>query len=240
MLPIALGGLLGDLILRGADYTALFAVACGFAVLALLLSLPLRDLPRGETEEERSRGFRAALTQRDLLPIWGVTFAFALAVAAVFTFVKRYVDETGLASVGGFFSAYSGTAILLRLSLGWLPDRIGPKRVLFPALGAVVVACCLLAAATDARQVIVAGTFFGLGHGFAFPVLFGILVTRARIADRGSAMGIFTALFDAGAVVGGPLIGALIMSAGFGAAFAAAAGIVAVGMLVFGIWDGRR
>ena len=240
MLPIALGGLLGDLILRGAGYTALFSVACGFAALALLLSLPLRDLPRGETQEERSRGFRAALTQRDLLPIWGVTFAFALAVAAVFTFVKRFVDETGLASVGGFFSAYSGAAILLRLSLGWLPDRIGPKRVLFPALGAVVVACCLLAGATDARQVIIAGTFFGVGHGFAFPVLFGILVTRARDADRGSAMGIFTALFDAGAVVGGPLIGALIMSAGFGAAFAAAAGIVAVGMLVFGIWDGRR
>ena len=112
--------------------------------------------------------------------------------------------------------------------------------MLFPALGAVVVACCLLATATDARQVIVAGTFFGLGHGFAFPVLFGILVTRARDADRGSAMGIFTALFDAGAVVGGPLIGALIMSAGFGAAFAAAAGIVAACMLVFGIWDGRR
>ena len=240
MLPIALGGLLGDLILRGADYTALFSVACGFAVLALLLSLPLRDLPRGETEEERSRGFRAALTQRDLLPIWGVTFAFALAVAAVFTFVKRFVDETGLASVGGFFSAYSGAAILLRLSLGWLPDRIGPKRVLFPALGAVVVACCLLAGATDARQVIIAGTFFGVGHGFAFPVLFGILVTRARVADRGSAMGIFTALFDAGAVVGGPLIGVLVMCTGFGAAFAAAAGIVAAGMLAFGIWDRGR
>jgi predicted MFS family arabinose efflux permease len=240
MLPIALGGLLGDLILRGAGYTALFSAACGFAVLSLLLSLPLRDVPRGETEEERSRGFWAALTQRDLLPIWWITFVFALAVAAVFTFVKRYVDETGLASVGGFFSAYSGAAILLRLTLGWLPDRIGPKRVLFPALAAVAVACCLLAAATDAHQVIVAGTLFGLGHGFAFPVLFGILVTRARAADRGSAMGIFTALFDVGILVGGPLVGALIMGAGFGAAFAVTAGIVAAGTLVFGLWDGRR
>jgi MFS family permease len=240
MLPIALGGLLGDLILRGADYAALFSVSCGFAVLSLLLSLPLRDLPRGDAEQEASRGFWAALTQRDLLPIWWVTFAFALAVAAVFTFVKRFVDETGLASVGGFFSAYSGAAILLRLGLGWLPDRIGPKRVLFPALGGVALACCLLAGATDAHQVIIAGTLFGMGHGFAFPVLFGILVTRARDADRGSAMGIFTALFDAGAVAGGPLIGALIMGAGFGAAFAAAAGIVAAGMLSFLVWDGRR
>ncbi|HEY5658533.1 MAG TPA: MFS transporter, partial [Myxococcota bacterium] len=237
MLPIALGGLLGDLILRGSGYSALFVAACAFAALSLVLSLPLRDLPRGGAEEEPSRGFRAALTQRDLRPIWGVTFAFALAVAAVFTFVKRFVDETGLASVGGFFSAYSGAAIVLRLAFGWLPDRIGPKRVLYPALGAVVLACALLATATGARQVILAGTLFGLGHGFAFPVLFGILVTRARTADRGSAMGIFTALFDAGTVAGGPLIGALIMGAGFGAAFATAAGIVASGMLLFFVWD---
>lgn len=240
MLPIALGGLLGDSILRAADYTALFSAACGFAALALVCSLPLRDVPRGEIEDERSRGFWAALSQRDLLPIWWVTFSFALAVAAVFTFVKRYVDETGLATVGGFFSAYCGAAILMRLALGWLPDRIGAKRVLFPSLMAVTVACCLLAAATDARQVIVAGTLFGLGHGFAFPVLFGILVTRARAADRGSAMGIFTAFFDVGIAVGGPLIGVLIMGAGFAVAFAATAGIVGMGMLVFGAWDRGR
>jgi predicted MFS family arabinose efflux permease len=71
-------------------------------------------------------------------------------------------------------------------------------------------------------------------------VLFGILVTRARTADRGSAMGIFTAFFDVGIAVGGPLIGALIMGAGFAVAFAATAGIVAMGMLVFGAWDRGR
>jgi hypothetical protein len=53
-------------------------------------------------------------------------------------------------------------------------------------------------------------------------------------------MGIFTAFFDVGIAVGGPLIGALIMGAGFAVAFAATAGIVAMGMLVFGAWDRGR
>jgi MFS family permease len=240
MLPIALGGLLGDVILHRADYRMLFEVAAGMACISLLLSLPLRDAPRGGVDEEPSRGFMAALTQRDLLSIWWVTGAFALALASVFTFVKRFVDETGLASVGGFFSAYAGAAVFLRLTFGWLPDRVGPKRVLLPALCAVVAGFALLASAQSARAVIAAGTLFGLGHGFAFPVLFGILVTRARVADRGSAMGIFTALFDAGSVVGGPMIGAIITFAGFGAGFGTAGAIVAVGTGVFFVWDARR
>jgi MFS family permease len=240
MLPIALGGVLGDVILKRWDFDVLFMTSCGLAVLAFLLSLPLRDLPRGGGEEEPSRGFWAALTQRDLLPLWLVTCAFTLALASIFTFVKRFVDETGLATVGTFFSAYAGVAIVVRMFLGWMPDRVGPKRVLFPALGAMVAGFFLLATAGSAFQVLAAGTLFGIGHGYAFPVLFGIVITRARWADRGSAMGIFTALFDVGAVVGGPLTGALITLAGFGAGFGAAGAIIAVGGIAFFLWDGRR
>lgn len=241
MLPIALGGLLGDVILRTSDFRTLFMFSGALAGLSLLLSLPLHDIPRAGVEEEApARGFWAVLYQRDLLPIWWVTLAFTLALASIFTFVKRFVDETGLASVGAFFTAYAGAAILLRLTLGWLPDRIGPKRVLLPALSMVVAGFALLAYARDSTQVIAAGALFGLGHGFTFPVLFGIVVTRAQDTDRGSAMGIFTALFDLGLVIGGPLIGALIVVSGFGAAFATAGAVVAMGTGVFFFWDRRR
>jgi len=241
MLPIALGGLLGDVILGRWSYQALFWIAFMLAVLSFALALPLRDMPRGSREgDDASRGFRDALFQRDLLPVWCVAGAFALALAAVFTFLKRFVDETGLATVGSFFSAYAGVAIVLRLFLGWMPDRVGPKRVLYPALGVVVAAFALLATANSDNQVIAAGVLFGIGHGYTFPVLFGIVVTRAREADRGSAMGIFTALFDVGAVLGGPLTGVLISVAGFGAGFGVAGAIVLAGAVAFFFWDGRR
>jgi MFS family permease len=187
-----------------------------------------------------SRGFRAALSQHDLRPLWWITFVFSIALASVFTFLKRYVDESGLGTVGSFFSAYSAAAIALRVFFGWLPDRVGPMRVLVPALASLATAFGLLALATGPLQVSVAGVMFGIGHGFTFPILFGIVVTRARDADRGSAMGIFTALFDTGVVVGGPVFGAAIALAGFPGMFAAAACVVAGGTLLFLAWEGRR
>jgi MFS family permease len=240
MLPISLGAKLGDVILSRADYTTLFAAAAALSVLSLLLSLPLRDRVRDPVGAEPARGFRAALAQRDLLPLWWVGGVFATALASVFVFFKRYVDETGIGSVGDFFSAYAITAILLRVFAGWLPDRVGPKRVLLPALVALATAFMLLAGAESAGEVLVAGVLFGVGHGFTFPILFGILVTRAGEADRGSAMAIFTALFDTGVLVGGPLFGALITWAGFSTMFVSAAAAIAVGMVVFAVWDRGR
>ncbi len=240
MLPISLGGLLGEWILPRAGFDGLFVAAAALAALSLLFCLPLRDQPRSSGAAEPAAGFRAALGQRDLLPLWWIGAVFAVALTSVFTFFRRYVDETGLGSVGGFFTAYAGTAILLRLLLGWLPDRLGPKRVLLPALASLAGAFALLALARSEAQVLAAGVLFGIGHGFTFPILFAILVTRASDADRGSAMAIFTALFDLGMVLGNPLFGALVDGFGFAAMFASASLWVGVGLLSFGIWDRRR
>jgi MFS family permease len=241
MLSMSLGGLLGDMILTRWDYSALFHAALGFSVLSFVVSLPLHDHDRlGASDEEPSRGFAAALGQRDLLPLWWIGAVFAVALASVFAFLKRYVMETGLSTVGDFFTAYTGAAIFLRVFLGWLPDRVGPKRVLFPALLCLALAFVLLGSAQTSRDVVIAGALVGVGHGFTFPILFGMLVTRARDAERGSAMAIFTALFDLGVVIGGPLFGFVIDVGGFGAMFQTAAVAVGVGLLVFILWDRNR
>jgi len=241
MLPIALGATLGDQLLASHGYEALFLASFGFALASLLLSLPLQDVHRTEgVEPEPSRGFRAALTQPDLLPLWWIGGIFAIALASVFTFLKRYVDETGHGTVSAFFNAYTAVALSLRIGLGWLPDRVGPMRVLLPALFCLTLAFVLLALADGPGDVILAGMMFGIGHGFTFPILFGIVVTRARDADRGSAMGILTGLFDLGVVLGGPLFGSIITAFGFSAAFGTAAAIVLLGTLVFVGWDARR
>jgi predicted MFS family arabinose efflux permease len=240
MLPIGLGGVLGDAILARLDYAALFTAAAALSALSLLASLPLRDRPREPAGDPGPTGFAAALMQRDLLPMWWIGTIFATALAGVFAFLKLFVMETGLASVGGFFTAYSLAAVAMRLLLGWVPDRVGPKRALLPSLAALAAGFVALALARSARDVLVAGVLCGVGHGFAFPILFGMVVTRARSAERGSAMAVYTALFDAGVVIGGPLFGLLIRVGGFSAMFAAAALTIATGTLVFALWDRGR
>ena len=239
LLPISLGGLLGDVILARAGYTQLFQVAAGFAALSLLFSLPLRDhSPAGA--DLPARGFLAAVAERDLLPLWFLGSVFAVALTATFTFLKTYVMETGIGSVGLFFTAYSVAGVLLRLFFGWVPQRIGPKRALFPALGMLAAGYLLLAFAPGTQALLAAGTLCGLGHGFTFPILLGLVVTRARAAERGAAMSLFTALFDGGVLIGGPALGAMIRFAGYPAMFASAAALVATGAVVFAIWDRAR
>ena len=243
MLPISMGGVLGDWILVHWDYSLLFRVSFGFAVAALLLSLPLRDVPNRATEDGADGvplGFRTTLLQRDLLPLWWITTVFSLGLAAMFTFVKTFVMATELGTVGGFFTAYTAIALALRVFFGWLPDRYGPKRTLFPALVTLALGFFALADANSAEDVIVAGLLCGVGHGFSFPILFGMVVKRCRDADRGSAMAIYTGLFDVGLLVGGPTLGFVIDARGHAAMFATAGVAIVIGLLSFAFWDRGR
>jgi predicted MFS family arabinose efflux permease len=243
MLPIALGAIAGDAILARAGYAVLFQVALGFAALALALALPLPEMAAtaAAREVEKPRGFRRVLVQPDLIPLWGIGTVFSLALAAMFTFLKTFVMTTGIGSVGGFFSAYAGAALALRIFLGWVPDRVGAKRVLFPALIALAVGFFALALAHDDRDVLLAGVLCGAGHGYTFPLLFTMVVNRARDADRGTAMSIYTALFDLGVLLGGPFLGGLIDRFGYTTMFITDATLILAGTAAFALVDrGRR
>ena len=74
------------------------------------------------------------LAQRSLAPVWVSSAVFFMATASIFTFLKTYVLASGYGSVGGFYGAYAGIAVLLRVFLGWIPDRVGAARLLGPAL----------------------------------------------------------------------------------------------------------
>jgi len=239
MLPISLGGVIGDLLLPEPGYPALFATALGLAGVSLLLSLLLTEEARPPARDHSGQGFRAALRQRSLLPLWGIGAIFSLVLTAFFVFIKRFVDETGIGSVGLFFSAYTAAALVLRVFFGWLPDRVGAKRVLLPALLCLVAGLFWMAHTTSARDLWIAGVLCGIGHGYTFPILFGLVVTRTPEANRGTAMAIFTALFDLGVLVGGPVFGWVIERSGFGAMFQLGGGLLALGTAAF-FWGDAR
>jgi len=240
MLPISIGGLLGDWILARADYTALFASAFAFSVVAAIVALPLRDAPPAPFEDGSAgpRGFLATLRQYDLMPLWWITTIFFLALSGIFIFLKTYVMTRGVGSVGGFFTAYTAVAIGLRLGLGWLPDRIGPVRVLTPSVLAIAVGVGVLAFAETGREVMVAGALCGLGHAYTFPILSGLVVSRAGDRDRGAALAIYTGIADVGAVIGGPVFGVIVDRVGYGAMYGLVAVVIAAGLCVFLPWNG--
>ena len=239
LLPIALGGLIGDMILRAAGFTELFLAATGFALVALVLSLPLAETaPRGLADSEHRLGFFGAVKEPSLGPVWLVTGVFSVVLIAYFVFLKTFIVETGIGTVGLFFGFYALTAILLRLFFGWLPDRVGMRRVLYPAMASLALGFVVLALARSASSVAAAGVLSGVGHGFGFPILMALVVTRAPMADRGSAVAVFTAEFDVGLLVGGPLLGFVIAWLGYPAMFLTCSALTIAGAAAFSWWDG--
>ncbi len=239
MLPISIGGVVGDYVLAHGGFPRLFTLATACAAAGLLLSLPLRDVTRAPSSRPRA-SFVDAVWSRSLRPLWFAGGAFATALVAHFVFMKTFVLRYHIGSMSGFFSAYAFTAVALRLFLGGVPERFGPKRVLVPAFGFVVAGQLLLSIASTSGHIVLAGVLCGLGHGFAFPILCGLVVERAHEADRGSALAFFTALFDLGALVGAPALGAIARASSYPTMFRCAAGLLAASTVVFVIIDRPR
>jgi MFS family permease len=239
LLPIAVAGVLGDVVLALAGFRELFLTAAVCAAVALLLSLLLPERKPAQRDGMARKGFVSIVRNPELRPLWWISGGFAFVLTAYFTFLRTFVDETGIGTVGLFFGTYGITAVLLRVFLGWLPDRVGPKRVLYPSVGAMAVGFLVLSGASGAGHIAVAGVLCGIGHGFGFPILSGMVVGRTPDEDRGSAMSFFTALFDLGILVGGPTLGFVITAFGYPTMFGVAAVTIVAVAFTFSLWDRR-
>jgi MFS family permease len=241
MLPLGIGGVMGDWVLARGTYVDLFWVIGACAIAGLLLSLGLgetRPTTKGGHRAARPRFF-AALWLPRLRPLWLVGLGFATPVAGYFVFLKSFVLDTGGESIGHAFAAYSITAITLRVLFGGLPDRVGMERVLHPSLVLTMVGLAWLGFDASPFALLGGSVLIGAGHGFAFPIISAMVVERTPDQNRGSAVALFTALFDIGVLAAGPSFGLIAREVGFAAMWFTAAVVVGLSAIVFAVWDPR-
>jgi MFS family permease len=239
MLPIGIGPTAANWLIAQRGWSWVFLTASSFAAISLALSFGLRDAPRARVASGPRASMLAVLGQRELRPIWFLGAAFATVLTAFFVFVPRFAQDTGIGSDATFFQTYMLAALILRIAFGWVPDRIGPHRALTPALLALVAGLVVMALATAPRDVAIAGFLCGLGHGYAFPILSGMVVSRVSDDSRGTALAIFTGLFDLGMLVGSSAFGALVEWQGFAVLYGVAALALAGALGTFTRWDAR-
>ncbi|MGE0705770.1 MAG: MFS transporter, partial [Vicinamibacterales bacterium] len=239
LLPVAAGAQFGDAILALATYREVFLGALGLAVFGGVLCLRLENVRSEHARPGSPRSVRATAAERDLVPVWLAGFAFFVAVAAIFGFMKTFVLETGLGRVGTFFTAYAGVAVSLRIFLGWLPDQVGAHRTLGLAMSAYAAGLLVLAVANSPALVVVAALLCGAGHGYSYPVLLSLVVGRTHYSERGVATAFFTSLDWLAHLVAGPAVGYVIEDAGYGEAFTLLAALLMIGIAVFYAIDRR-
>lgn len=236
LVPLATGGAIGDVLLNSGGFDTLFVVAASLSVASWLIIWLVPRQPMSGSGAPR-RGFWAALGQRDLLPVWWLTLLFAVGLEALFTFIRTYVDVRGTGSVGAFFLTYGGVAILVRVASSAGLDRLRQRPVIVVSVTLYAMGLASLGWAGSEFQMGVAAVLLGAGHGLLFPVLTALVVSRARDAERGSAMAIFTSLFDLAVLTAAPVAGAVIDWRGYTAAFVGLGVFVAAGLVVYVAWD---
>lgn len=230
----------GEFVIPMWGFSGFFAVAAAWAAVSLVLSLGLKEAGR---PEEGAGGVRGSVLRmvrdRGLGPILLTTLTFGVAVTSVFTFLAPFAAAHGLGSVASFFACYAAAAALVRIVGGRVPDAIGLRRVLLPALALLGVAILGLVDAGRHPAILpLLGAACGAAHGYIFPILNALAVARTPRGAWGEVVSLYTAMFDLGAVVGGPMLGGIAVALGYQAMYLAAAASAAIGFLIMGLSDG--
>jgi MFS family permease len=237
LIPIAIGGVIGDLVIESSGFDALFLIASTAGLISWLIVWTLPVLP--VMGRRPRRGFWSALSQRNLLPLWWATLCFGIGMETIFTFTRTYVDDRRIGSTGLFFGVYGVVAAATRVFGGNKYDMVPHRPLAVAGLISYGLGLGLLAVAGSAPVMVAAALLCGLAHGAVFPLLTSQVVIRARTAERGSAMAIFTSIFDIALLVTAPSVGLLIDGFDYRVAFGVTAAVLMGGSVVYALWDRR-
>jgi predicted MFS family arabinose efflux permease len=229
-LGIAIGPVLGGLLLDAGGFTMAWLGAAVLALLAAALAwwLPETSDPSTRTADER----KAPLFQRAAIGPSFALFSGIAAMAGFFAFVALHaVESLRFDGASAVLLAFGLVVVGLRVSFARLPDRVPPFR-----LGTLALALCASGLMIVGLVPTVPGLFLGavvLAAGVAFitPAMFTAIFARVQPSERGSASGTASLFLDL-AFGGGPmLLGLVAGTAGMSVAFVVGASIAALGAM---------
>ena len=246
-------GLLGLLVnpsaellgIEGAQLRGFYPVVGAVILTSLILLHFVPEKRRTAEQNGESFGFRVAwraLTVRSLLPVWLASAVFSGMVATYMAFVTVAAGDAGVARPALLWGTYTLGATFVRLFGARIPDRVGPSNLVAPSLGFYVAALIVAAGATSMNGFLLSGLLAGVGHGYCFPVLTGQVVTRVDDRFRGSALAVFTGLWELVRIVFTPAFGLMADTYDDATMFAACAcfGVCGlVGWLALEVGEGR-
>jgi MFS family permease len=212
---LSIGPVLGEVLRSNVSYDSVWILTAALPAAAALLALRLPEPVTPTTAEPQALALfpRAAHRPGIALALANVGYA-ALAGFAVLALKARGIDGGAIV-----FTAFALAVFASRLVLSRVPDRAGARPTataagLIEALGLAVIA------SADSLELALLGALIvGVGFSMLFPSLALMVVGEVGDEQRGSALGAFTAFFDIGVGLGGPIAGLTASIAGYPAVF---------------------
>lgn len=226
---LALGPILGELVLRETHFDAVWLVAasCCFGAALIGLTLP-------ETAPKKKDGHEASGRLVNPAAIGpGVVLAFTvLGFAGLGTFGALYARELGLEGAGSVFLVFSAVVVATRVLARQVPDRLGPKRTSGFALSLIATGLLTIGLVNAPAGLFVGTIVVAFGHALAFPSLMTLAVNAGPPSERSSIVGTFSAFTELGFLVGALTLGAVASTLGYAGVFVVCAVGPLLGLLV--------
>jgi MFS family permease len=201
-LGITLGTLAGTVAMRVGGFGAVWGLCAVAGAVGFLSVASKKSTPSPRVAGPRS----SILPPAAVVPGIAVSLA-AVGYAALAAFVSLHMLARGVSNGIAAFDAFGFTYIGVRLFIGNIPDRLGPRQVAFWSALVEAVGLVIVALATNLLTVIIGGLVIGAGLSLLFPSLALIVINNAHESQRGAALGAFTSFWDVGIAVGAPASG---------------------------------
>lgn len=224
---MAIGPLAGIWMIEYQSFQALFWLATGLSVVALVLVFSSKT-----PEPPRTPFRRGGLFEKSVLPITAALFFLALSYGGIITFLPLFAASLGV-NAGTFFLVYAITLTLTRPLAGKLSDKLGETAVIVPALFVAVAALLVLSLSTGAVGILGAAVLYGIGFGASQPALQAATLRLAPPERRGVANASFFTAFDLGIGFGSIGLGWVLQYASYSALFLSGAVSVLICFVIF-------
>lgn len=230
-----LGGLLRDL----WGFGAVFLVGGGLMLaVALAFARWAEETAEGVLRSPSRGVWREApglLVRPRLLGAYLAALGLTLGLGTLVAYLPLRMEAFGASGVGAgsAFTAYALVAMAMMLGPGgrW-SDRRGRAIPLALGLGISALALGVLAEAPGVGGALGGMALFGLGFGLLFPAVTALVADASALRERGTAFGLFYAVYSLGAMLGSALAGVVAEQAGIGSGLpflaAGALGLLAV------------
>lgn len=224
---MAIGAPLGVLFYAWGGLQGLALTVMGVALLAILLALPR---PAVKASKGKPLPFRAVLGC-----VWLYGMALALASAGfgvIATFITLFYDAKGWDGAAFALTLFSCTFVGTRLLFPNGINRLGGLNVAMVCFSVEIVGLLLVGMASMPWMAKSGVLLAGAGFSLVFPALGVVAVKAVPQQNQGAALATYTVFMDLSLGVTGPLAGLVMTWAGVPVIYLAAAGLVAVALLL--------
>jgi MFS family permease len=228
-LPAIIGLPLGVYLTNVVGFGALFVLAAVASLggLAFLAGMPSRST---ETESQHVKVLGGLRGSGLLMP----TFVFAAVTVAAgisVTFVPLAVSIDRHALVAVALLVQATAAPTARWLAGRYSDRVGPAKLLGPALLLAALGAGALVFIGSGVAVVVGAALFGTGFGAAQNLTLAMMYDRVAKSRYGQVSALWNLAYDGGWGLGAIIFGAVVAGTGYSLAFGLTAAVVATAII---------